>query len=203
MVCVCAQLLQSEKDLREVTSVRDFLNRKLSPACEQVCATAAAARQAGDWSKACVRSSSQLQHSAPFVLQLRHVQHICVPFSAKLRAPDRDENQLVRTALQLLHPTPAVCGVPTEKARCTIRTLERFDRGFYAGPFGYLASNGCEFCVAIRSALVRGSQVCWVLFFARPKPSKLVSVTARRRSAVAMPGIHLRRCGYCAWLDSR
>ena len=114
-------------------AISDFLVRALSP------------------------SSTQLNHSEPFVLQLRHVQHICIPFSAKL-APTEDMHQPVRSALELLHPTPAVCGTPSGAARRTIRELERFDRGFYAGPLGYLASDSCEFCVGIRSALLRGAQ---------------------------------------------
>ena len=31
---------------------------------------------------------------------------------------------------------------------------EAFDRGFYAGPFGWVSAGGAEFAVAIRSALV-------------------------------------------------
>jgi isochorismate synthase/2-succinyl-5-enolpyruvyl-6-hydroxy-3-cyclohexene-1-carboxylate synthase/2-succinyl-6-hydroxy-2,4-cyclohexadiene-1-carboxylate synthase/O-succinylbenzoate synthase len=91
------------------------------------------------------------------VLQLRHVQHICIPFSATL-TPSDGMHHSVRAALSLLHPTPAVCGTPSAAARRTIRELERFDRGFYAGPLGYLSSDSCEFCVGIRSALVRGAQ---------------------------------------------
>jgi menaquinone-specific isochorismate synthase len=128
------ELLHCEKDLREVTAVRDFLVRVLKPACEE------------------------LDHSAPFVLQLRHVQHICVPFFAKLTASADEHYQPVLSALSLLHPTPAVCGAPSAAARRTIRELERFDRGFYAGPLGCVSSDGCEFCVAIRSALLHGKQ---------------------------------------------
>ena len=89
------------------------------------------------------------------------VQHICIPFTAKLMARSPNDAQLlpvVRDALSLLHPTPAVCGAPSDAARRTIRELERFDRGFYAGPLGYVASDSSEFCVAIRSALLRGSE---------------------------------------------
>ena len=132
---LAADLLHCEKDLREVNSVRDFLVRTLQPVC------------------------TELDHSSPFVLQLRHVQHICVPFRAKM-ARSRDESmEPARAALSILHPTPAVCGAPSDAARKTIRELESFDRGFYAGPLGYLASDGCEFCVAIRSALIHASQV--------------------------------------------
>lgn len=108
---------------------------------------------------------SQLRYSEPFVLQLRHVQHICVPFAAKMLSQEAGVNAdlqhslHVRSALSRLHPTPAVCGSPSNSALRSIRELEGFDRGFYAGPLGYLSSEGCEFCVGIRSALIRGCQV--------------------------------------------
>merc|ERR1740130_2622189 len=71
------------------------------------------------------------------------------------------EGGLCRTAavLPLLHPTPAVCGTPREAARATLARLEPFDRGYYAGPLGHISSEGCEFCVGIRSALVHGDTV--------------------------------------------
>lgn len=124
------ELLHSDKDLREVNAVRDFLLEALGSKCPS------------------------LRHGPPFALQLRHVQHICVPFTAKLE----DSQCLAQSALGLLHPTPAVCGTPSAAARQTIRDLEPFDRGYYAGPLGYIAADGCEFCVAIRSALVAGDE---------------------------------------------
>ncbi|KAL1521490.1 hypothetical protein AB1Y20_021152 [Prymnesium parvum] len=126
------ELLRSDKDLREVHAVRDFLVDALGSQCRAVA------------------------HEPPFVLQLRHVQHICVPFTAQLAAPHSADptGAAARSALALLHPTPAVCGTPPAVARATIRQLEPFDRGYYAGPLGYIASDGCEFCVAIRSALL-------------------------------------------------
>ena len=36
---------------------------------------------------------------------------------------------------------------------------EDFDRGFYAGPFGYFSKEGGEVCVAIRTARVDGRTV--------------------------------------------
>lgn len=55
----------------------------------------------------------------------------------------------------ILHPTPAVCGCPRKKATEFIRDHEPFDRGFYAGPFGWISGQGAEFVVAIRSALIQ------------------------------------------------
>lgn len=59
--------------------------------------------------------------------------------------------------MRALHPTPAVGGCPTEPALTAIRELEHFDRGWYAGPVGWIGSHGAEFAVALRCGLVRNS----------------------------------------------
>ena len=58
--------------------------------------------------------------------------------------------------LAALHPTPAVGGYPKDRALGEIRALEPFDRGWYAGPIGWLGAEAAEFAVGIRSGLVRG-----------------------------------------------
>ena len=57
--------------------------------------------------------------------------------------------------MRALHPTPAVGGHPTGRALQAIRQRERFDRGWYAGPIGWIGSHGAEFAVALRCGLVR------------------------------------------------
>jgi isochorismate synthase len=60
-----------------------------------------------------------------------------------------------------LHPTPAVCGTPPERARGTIAELEPFDRGFYAGAVGWCDANGDgQWAVAIRCAEVADTSLC-------------------------------------------
>ena len=39
-----------------------------------------------------------------------------------------------------------------------LQSEELFDRGFYAGPFGWVSGSGAEFVVAIRSAMVQQQQ---------------------------------------------
>ena len=58
--------------------------------------------------------------------------------------------------LEALHPTPAVGGHPRDGALEEIRDLEPFDRGWYAGPVGWIGAEASEFAVGIRSGLVRG-----------------------------------------------
>ena len=73
-----------------------------------------------------------------------------------------------------LHPTPAVCGRPRGAARALLAASEAFDRGFYAGPFGWLSGGAAEFVVAIRSALLHAPDL--------PAPNALnVPIPAPRR----------------------
>ena len=58
--------------------------------------------------------------------------------------------------LDVMHPTPAVGGYPRGEALEEIRALESFDRGWYAGPIGWIGAEASEFAVGIRSGLVRG-----------------------------------------------
>ena len=44
-------------------------------------------------------------------------------------------------------------------ARPEILALEPFDRGWYAGPVGWIGAKGSEFAVGIRSGLVRGNRL--------------------------------------------
>ncbi|MGH3088318.1 MAG: isochorismate synthase [Rubrobacteraceae bacterium] len=61
--------------------------------------------------------------------------------------------------LEALHPTPAVGGYPGEEAVNAIREMEPFDRGWYAGPIGWIGAEGAEFAVGIRSGLARGKKL--------------------------------------------
>jgi menaquinone-specific isochorismate synthase len=58
--------------------------------------------------------------------------------------------------LGAMHPTPAVGGHPRSEALEHIHALEPFDRGWYAGPVGWIGAEDSEFAVGIRSGLVRG-----------------------------------------------
>lgn len=87
----------------------------------------------------------------PLLVKVANIQHLATPVHAQLADP--------LSAIELaalLHPTPAVGGEPAEMAERVIAELEDFDRGWYAGPVGWMdsAEDG-EFCVALRSALLR------------------------------------------------
>ena len=59
-----------------------------------------------------------------------------------------------------LHPTPAVAGLPRRHAMTWLRTLEPFERGYYAAPIGWIDSFGnSELRVAIRCGYIKGNQL--------------------------------------------
>jgi len=84
-------------------------------------------------------------------LPLRHVQHLQSKVQGVLREEINDSD-----LLPAFHPTPAVSGAPDKKARALIRKLEPFDRGWYAGPVGWISSSKAEFAVGIRSGYYAG-----------------------------------------------
>ncbi|XP_059645209.1 isochorismate synthase, chloroplastic isoform X2 [Cornus florida] len=120
------ELLSSAKDHREFTIVRDCIRRKLEAVCIKV-----------------------LVEPKKSIRKLPRVQHLHAQLIGRLRSED-DEFDI----LSSLHPTPAVCGFPTEEARFLIAETEMFDRGLYAGPVGWFGGGESEFAVGIRSALV-------------------------------------------------
>nr|XP_023875058.1 isochorismate synthase 1, chloroplastic isoform X4 [Quercus suber] len=83
------------------------------------------------------------------IRKLPRVQHLYAQLAGRLRSED-DEFDILAS----LHPSPAVCGFPTEEARLFIAETEVFDRGMYAGPVGWFGGGESEFAVGIRSALV-------------------------------------------------
>lgn len=88
----------------------------------------------------------------PCLLQLSNIQHLWTPIRAKVPA-----NVHPLEIVSLLHPTPAVAGVPRDIAIEQIRRYENFDRCLYAAPLGWIDRWGnCEFIVGIRSALIDG-----------------------------------------------
>ena len=84
------------------------------------------------------------------VMKLPGIQHLATPVGAV--APVGTN---VLDVVGALHPTPAVAGVPRDRALKWILDHEPMQRGWYAGPVGFcdLAGNG-EFHVAVRSCLI-------------------------------------------------
>ena len=91
----------------------------------------------------------------PSVLAMANVQHLATYLEGRLSSPPASAVELVTA----LHPTPAICGTPTDLALEVIRELEDLERGAYAGPVGWVdaAGNG-DWAVGIRSAELVGSR---------------------------------------------
>ena len=89
----------------------------------------------------------------PSVDRLPNVSHLRTPIRATLERGD------LLDAAERLHPTPAVCGLPRERARGFIRECEGLERGWYTGGIGWVDALGDgEWDVALRCALLEGAQ---------------------------------------------
>jgi menaquinone-specific isochorismate synthase len=151
-------LLASQKARHEHALVVEAVVSRLGPYCSQLEAP-----------------------SQPSVLALRNVSHLGTPLAGKLRAPSAPARltaqplgsggpswpgpswpERLPTALELaavLQPTPAVGGDPTEAAIEWQLATEGFDRGWYAGPVGWVdAAGDGEWVLGLRSAHVAGER---------------------------------------------
>ncbi|HYH94809.1 isochorismate synthase [Hyalangium sp.] len=90
--------------------------------------------------------------AAPALLTLRNVVHLRTGIRAELH-----EGVTAAQVVGALHPTPAVGGVPREHSLGFLHENEALDRGWYAGPVGWIGATRAHMVVALRSALVRGS----------------------------------------------
>lgn len=122
-------LHNSGKDLREHAFVVDHIRRILEPLCESLDAP-----------------------TSPELTSTNEMWHLGTPIAGTLKDPAITALELA----DLVYPTPAICGTPTEAAQALIETAET-DRGFYAGAVGWCDSSGDgEYMVAIRCAEVAG-----------------------------------------------
>lgn len=123
-------LLSSPKDLREHAVVVEAIDAALRPLCRTLDIP--------------VR---------PGLTSTARLWHLGTPITGELADPDL-------TALDLaiaLHPTPAVCGLPTADARQAIADIEPFERGYFAGAVGWCDAQGDGiWSVAIRCAQTAG-----------------------------------------------
>ncbi|MGB6006649.1 isochorismate synthase [Castellaniella sp.] len=126
-------LLDSPKDLREHAVVVEAIDAVLRPLCRTLDIPA-----------------------RPSLTSTARLWHLGTPIIGELADPGV-------TALDLaiaLHPTPAVCGLPTAEARRAIADIEPFERGYFAGAVGWCDARGDGvWSVAIRCAQTAGHAV--------------------------------------------
>ena len=121
------ELLNSEKNRREHAIVVNTVRGAL----ENLCSTVQVADK-------------------PHLLKLQNIQHLETTIIGELLP-----GHSILEALHDLHPTPAVGGFPRDAALTEIRDNEQLDRGWYAGPIGWIDKDGHgEFAVALRSGLI-------------------------------------------------
>ena len=96
-----------------------------------------------------------IQFDKPSIKKLKYVQHLWTPIKGILTGKPS-----IKSIINRLHPTPAVCGDPKETALDIINNLENYDRGLFTGVLGWYSNDGFgEFAVAIRSALIKNNKL--------------------------------------------
>jgi len=94
--------------------------------------------------------------AGPSLINTEAMWHLSSDIRGELAS--RDTSSLLLAAS--LHPTPAVCGYPRQKAFELISEIEPFDRGFYAGMVGWCDADGNgEWVVTLRCAEVNGNHM--------------------------------------------
>ena len=90
----------------------------------------------------------------PAIVAIATLQHLASWVEGRLSHPPASVLELARA----LHPTPAVCGRPREAAEAFIAAHEGFDRGRYAGAYGWVDADGNgDWAVGIRCAELDGT----------------------------------------------
>ena len=125
-LALAASLAKSSKDLEE----HEYAVRSVADALAPFC------------------SSTNVPES-PFVLHLSNVMHLATDVTGVLN--DSAKPTDIFTLISELHPSAAVCGTPTNKAKDLINKLEEMNRGRYAGPVGWIDVHGDgEIAIALR-----------------------------------------------------
>lgn len=129
---ISQKLLSDEKELDEHNIVVSYLKEQLSGVTENI-----------------------EFPGSPQIKKLANIQHLWTPIKAVL-----SENKSILSVIELIHPTPALGGLPKEKALTIIKKSEDYNRGLYTGIIGWLTpDNEGEFTAAIRSALINGKKI--------------------------------------------
>ena len=125
-LALAASLAKSSKDLEE----HEYAVRSVADALAPFC------------------TSTNVPES-PFVLHLSNVMHLATDVTGVLN--DSAKPTDIFTLISELHPSAAVCGTPTDKAKKLISELEEMNRGRYAGPVGWIDVHGDgEIAIALR-----------------------------------------------------
>ncbi|WP_431929996.1 isochorismate synthase [Nonomuraea jabiensis] len=129
---IADRLLNSDKDRHEHRLVADAVAAALAPHCDH------------------------LHVPEPTLLATPTMWHLSTPISGRLASSAPTSLDLAA----ILHPTPAVCGTPTDTAAALIAELEGgmgVERDYYAGLVGWQdAAGDGEWAIALRGAVLDG-----------------------------------------------
>ncbi|KPI00186.1 isochorismate synthase [Actinobacteria bacterium OK074] len=132
-VRAAAALLDSPKDLHEHAVVVAAVREALAPFCGRLEVP-----------------------GRPTLVRTAAMWHLSTTVTGELTDPHVSALDLALA----LHPTPAVCGTPTDVARAVIAESEPFDRGPYTGMVGWQDAEGDgEWVVTIRCAEAEGRRL--------------------------------------------
>lgn len=81
---------------------------------------------------------SDYKRIGPFTSRAGNIVHLKTRYQINAHLNFQQKSEFV----QNLHPTPAICGLPKEKAMDLIRSIENHDREYYAGYLGPIKSGG-------------------------------------------------------------
>lgn len=80
--------------------------------------------------------ASDVLVSQPYSIKAGEIWHIKTDISGLLNV-----HESLKKIIQMLHPTPAVCGLPKNNAKAFIIQNEEYDRSFYTGYLGEMNSS--------------------------------------------------------------
>jgi isochorismate synthase len=83
--------------------------------------------------------TTEVAVSSPYTLKAGGVLHIKTDIEGKL---NKDSN--MKQVVSVLHPTPAVCGLPKQSAKNFILENEEYDREYYTGFLGEINKKECS-----------------------------------------------------------
>ena len=126
-------LMNSDKDRREHAVVVEAMAEALRPFCRDLAVP-----------------------STPDILQTDSMIHL----STYLQGTLKDSNTCALSLALALHPTPAICGSPTQCAYSAIHAIEPFARRYFTGLVGWVDSQGDgEWAVTIRCGEAEGCRL--------------------------------------------
>ncbi|WP_438969174.1 chorismate-binding protein [Nonlabens sp.] len=119
-----------EKELEEQKLVTDFIVQNLTQ-----------------------NGAENIQKSEVKTVQAGNLIHLRTDITAKINQSDKSR------FIEALHPTPAVCGLPRDKAEGFIMANEGYDRSFYTGYLGILENDVANYFVNLRCMEVHEEHV--------------------------------------------